>query len=365
MNHPIEVLKHELGDADNAAPVRQRARLLASQAPVRRRPRWLLVPALVPVALALALVLWPAPRLALEVGRPLSAEESPTEFSFPDGSRLTLAPETRAHLEAFDEAHADIAIDSGRVTAEVRKGTHRVWRYHAGPFTITVVGTVLSVGWAPERAEVEVAVSEGRVSVTGPGLDTPLFVGPGESLRRVLTPVRTTPPLETTPTLKAPRIVPPPSTTRRSWQDALQQGHWREALELAEAAGVLTDSRTLSSDELLELADAARLESRLELALWLLGDRLERGGAGEAHAAFMRGQLLAEHQRLRPALDDFERSLAVEPRGPFAQNALGRTINVNLELGEVARAGCGPAVPDRVPAWPLGARSLHASSVVR
>ncbi len=374
MSHPIEALRpRRTYEHDPAAVQRQRARFLASVdgAPSRRRP-WLLVPALVPIALTIAVALWPARRHAdprqplAEVGRPIHSTLTPTELSFPDGSKVTLAPETRAHLEAFDQSQAVMVIDSGSLTIHVQKGTPRTWRYRAGPFTVAVVGTVLSVAWRPERSEVEVAVSEGRVSVTGPGLETPLFIGAGESLRRVLTssgpaPAEARPPAFPAPG-RATHATPAPRAPLPSWRTALSQGRWGEALDLAKAAGVLEATDGVHSDELLALADAARLDAREELALRLLADALDRGGALEAQAAFVRGQLHAEHRRQREALDDFERSLRVEPRGPSAQSALGRSIDLLLDLGETSRAR--DAAKRYLAEYPSGPWSTVANHVV-
>jgi hypothetical protein len=87
-----------------------------------------------------------------------------------------------------------------------------------------------------------------------------------------------------------------------------------------------------SDDDALALADAARLERRVEVARVLLMAVLARGGRDAAEAAFLLGRLSADAQDAGAARAFFERSLALSATGPFSEQARGRLLEALLEL---------------------------------
>lgn len=259
-------------------------------------------------------------------------------------------------LEAVDSSQVELVLERGHLDAQVTKGTGRTWRYHAGPWTIRVVGTKLSIDWAPGREVVDVAVTEGAVEVSGPW-GAPVLVRAGESLQRATHPApHVEPPEEPAPPQQAasgveapprPRALPPPLlppeveplevvSARPSWQELLARGQRSEALEEASLSGAFAGP--LEDPEALALADAARHERRGDVARLLLARVLERNGANAAEAAFLLGRLELDAHRAEVAQGLFSRSVSLAPEGPFAEQSRGRLLEVLLESKDLPAA---------------------------
>jgi len=348
--------RRALGEGPSAARRGlQRARLLRGGEKPSRVVRPLVFGALVASVVVVA-VLWPRPRVeAVALGR-VEAVGGTRALEFSEGSQLTLQSGTAIRLEAFDATRAEILLERGHLEAHVTKGTARTWRYHAGPWTIRVVGTRLSIDWVPEREAVDVSVSEGVVEVSGP-TGAPVLVRAGQSLQRAPvprqavivapTPVepvvveevrpRTSPPRALPPS--EPVVVPPPlveAVAPPSWQQLLATGKRAEALELASARGVFAEA--LGDADALLLADAARLERRGDLSRVLLAGVLERSGPNAAEAAFLLGRLELDDHRPEAGRRFFSRAVALAPDGPFAEQARGRLLEALLELQDLPAA---------------------------
>lgn len=372
----------------------QRARVLSDWERRRgRRPLRALGWGLGVAAAAAALLVFFLPRPVVRdddgpiaVGAPLLAS-APRVLRFSEGSQVTLAPATRAHLDTVNERQVDLVLEEGLLEASVAKGTGRTWRYRAGPWTVRVVGTRLTIRWTPASAAVEVSVSEGAVEVSGPGLASPVLVRAGQRLTRA-----TPPPLpeeELQVEMDAPVVAaasredagddgagPPRGPTpaplprqrrvdcaggdcaRREaeqgeapWRPLLATGRRREAL--AAAAGALSTPGALAEADALALGDAARLERDLPLARRLFGALLAREGGATvspelgAEAAFLLGRLETDARQLPAAVAAFRRSLALAPSGSSSEQARGRLLEALLELDD----GAGAAA--------IAAESLH------
>lgn len=338
----------------------QRVRLLREARPPARQ-RWVLIAlATMAVITVAAFVLRPKQTAwvtergsSVTVGSLIVAETS-RELEFSDGSNVTLAGGSRLLVEAVDAQHVEVRLEEGHLEAHVTKGTGRTWRYRAGPWTVLVVGTRLAITWTPSRETLEVSVSEGAVEVSGPS-GAPVRVRAGESILRsppaplpprveepVIAPPQEPPqkkkpaaveaPVEVRPEPPPPTEPPPPVT----WRELLAQGQRAQALEDATAHGVFAGA--LDDSDALVLADAARLERRVDLAQVLLARVLERGGPNAAEASFLLGRFELEAHRARAAQEFFSRSLSLAPRGAFAEQSRGRLLEVLLELNDVPAA---------------------------
>lgn len=350
--------RRALGEGPSAARRGlQRARLLRG---IERSRKPLLGFAAVVAAVLAAVVWWPRASEPVRdaqgpvaLGR-VEAAEASRSLSFSEGSEVTLQSGTAISLDVLDDARVEIRLERGHLDAHVMKGTARTWRYHAGPWTVRVVGTRLSINWLPEREVIDVSVSEGVVEVSG-ATGTPVLVRAGQSLQRsppqrevVVMPAApaqvveevklpSSPPrrpLAPQPVVTAPvvveEVVPP------SWQQLLARGKRAEALETASARGVFAEA--LADADALLLADAARLERRGDLSRVLLAGVLERNGPNAAEAAFLLGRLELDDHRAEAGRRFFSRSVALAPEGAFAEQARGRLLETLLELQDLPAA---------------------------
>lgn len=354
----FDAARKALGDGPGPAKrAMQRARLLRGVPPVpsRRVTRWALAGSAVLVAGVVFVLVRTGDRV--QPGTQLTAGRSARVLRFAQGSVVTLGPGSSAHVNRLDAREVELVLASGRVDAEVTKGTGRTWRYHAGPWAVRVVGTTLHVQWEPARQALEVGVTEGAVEVSREG-QPPVMVRAGELLRRepeAGARAPATPVVEVVPGAPVPVLVPPRSPEPEpepgprsqpvvegprapSWRELLGSGRRREAIERAEADDVLGQLNLLGDDEALLLADAARLEQRVGAARKLLGLVLLRLGPDAAEAAFLLGRLDADAHAPDTARRYFTQAVALAPAGPFAEQSRGRLLEALLDLQDVAGA---------------------------
>ncbi|MDP1821696.1 MAG: FecR domain-containing protein [Archangium sp.] len=362
---PFDPARRSLGNGpSDGRRSLQRVRLLRGQP--RPSARKVAVPlGLGALALAGALgfvLLRPAAVLVRDGAGPIEpgtllVADGPRELAFSDGSQVLLQGGSAARLEAVDPDRVELVLERGHLEAHVMKGTGRTWRYRAGPWAVRVVGTRLSIDWRPERAAVEVSVTEGAVEVSGPRGAT-VLVRAGESLQRSLQ--ASAAPQPEAPTLvgepqaapddlrreaprgprrdpaPAPPPVPEAREARASWKELLARGLRAQALEEANAQGVFAAS--LEDADALTLADAARLERRSDLAQLLLARVVERAGPDAPEAAFLLGRLELDAHRVEVAQDLFHRSVELAPEGPFAEQARGRLLELLLDKRDLPAA---------------------------
>src|SRR5207302_10985583 len=113
------------------------------------------------------------------------------------------------------------------------------------------------------------------------------------------------------------------------WRKQAEAGHNARAVQLVEEQGVPGAIADASSDDLMLLADAARLTKRVDLGRTVLQALRERFPAsGEAaEAAFRLGRLEFDAHRFAEAGAWFDAYVHEAPQGPFAVDALGRRLD--------------------------------------
>lgn len=306
--------------------------------------------------------------LVLEGGYLRAASASGMKLVFDEGSQLALAPEARARLRSLDQAGARVAIEQGSARFQVVPGAGRRWWVEAGPFLVTVTGTVFTVAWDPADERLELRLHHGRVVVSGPmsGGDIALRAGqrlvvnlpkaetsiledvaddepsePGLAPREEERPApRPLPREKATTSAAAPAAANGPKHERR-WVAALAGGRWDRILEDVERAGIEATLAEASSEDLLALADAARYRRRLELArAALLAERRRFPGSPRSlDALFLLGRVEESGERgAARAIGWYDEYLARAPMGPYAAEALGRKMTLTHELEGPARA---------------------------
>jgi ferric-dicitrate binding protein FerR (iron transport regulator) len=167
---------------------------LSGTAPPRVVWRFALVPAL---ALLGALLIWVGPwrskaqPLTFEVGENkgqpgqllIAPEGAGVPLRFSDGSVLELNPEARSRVLEVEHNGARVELERGSVRASVVHRADTAWAVLAGPFKVAVTGTQFVTRWDPQTRELEVAVQEGSVLVSGGSLRAAERVTHGKTLR--------------------------------------------------------------------------------------------------------------------------------------------------------------------------------------
>jgi hypothetical protein len=315
---------------------------------------------------------------------------APLPIRFSDGSALRLSPGGRARVAAVEAEGAEVALERGELDLSVvhRAGTR--WRVHVGPFLVRVVGTRFSTSWDPVSERFSVALREGAITVSGPVVGESRVVKAGERITvstatntldvgsieephaavapapsasasadvpaaaaeagaPALNPedlpdaaVDDAPRAHTSPAKSAsvarrdapPRAAQvPPASAPRTWQAFAADGDYRRALAEADNNGFNDLCESSSSADLLTLSDAARLGGHPggAAAPLLALRRRFPGTADAAVAAFHLGRLAKSYTDARRW---FERYLAEQPNGQFADEAAGRLLEITDRGGD-------------------------------
>ena len=297
------------------------------------------------------------------------------ELRFGDGTVIQLlGRQTRGRLGTIDGHGAHVAIEHGTAHVNVVHKPHARWLIDAGPYQITVHGTVFTASWDESQQRLDVNMERGLVSVSGPMTNGPIAVRGGQGLtvrmKRSQVLLRdlaeedaadldaATAPEElgapaittTTTTTTAPPVrtrvasVQPksnrPQRAGRSWTAALSAGDFDAILEDAERdIGHVLASR--GTEDLAALADAARYRRHDDVARRALLAQRRRfaGSPRAADAAFFLGRLDENGGRgPGPALAWYERYLDEAPSGSYVAEAMGRKMMAVEDLHGAAAA---------------------------
>jgi TolA-binding protein len=282
------------------------------------------------------------------------SEELPLTFS--EGSRVVMAAGSRGRVEELRHAGASFLLERGHVSARVTHRSSTDWRFLAGPFEVRVTGTAFHVDWDPARERFAVGVDEGSVAVRGPTLGEggePQAVGSGVELVVDL-PSRTTrigPAERAAPVdqdaaspavhddeaggAAASRAGPTRSahpTSTPSWTKLEEKGDYDGAYAAALGAGLGSVLRAASADELLRLAQVARLSGHRDTERDALVTCRRRypGTERSSVAAYELGRSSSPSE----ASSWFETYLGEQPNGALAREAAGRLVEARAAAGD-------------------------------
>jgi len=312
--------------------------------------------------------------------------DRPKTLSFSDGSRVMLQAGTQARVASSNEHGARVVLERGTLRADVVPRRNNEWFVVGGPFAIRVTGTSFDAAWDPEHATLRVAMYTGHVVVNSECLSDDRTLAAGESATlscatdrpaEVSTPSERPQPrvAEVNATPSAVSLAPPPirgvapeasgsSAPIISWRELARHGSYKQALASAEAAGFDQLCETLPVLELFELATATRLAGNGARATqaYLAIRRRFPGTDSAASAAFHLGQLAFDGSS---AFDEAHRwfglYLAERPAGTLAAEALGRTMEAEQRLGDLAAARNTAAL--YLNRYPTGAHARLAESL--
>ena len=270
---------------------------------------------------------------------------------------------------------AHVAIENGSAHVSVVHKPQARWLIDAGPYLITVHGTVFSASWDESQQRLDVKMERGLVSVAGPVTNGPIAVRAGQALtvklKRSQVLLRDLDRDEVVADVDADadpmrrdRARPaedggarrrrrPRADARagrgegarasarpKTWTAALSAGDFDTILDEAERdiGHVLA---TRGTEDLAALADAARYRRHDDVARRALLAQRRRfaGSPRAADAAFFLGRLDENGGRGHgPALAWYERYLDEAPRGSYVAEALGRKMIAVEELHGAAAA---------------------------
>ena len=340
-----------------------------------------------------------------QVGEPIESAARVERLTFSDGSSVVVAPEGRVRIVAIEKRGANVLLERGTIDVNVVHRDDTQWAIAAGPFAVHVTGTAFDAHWDPRTEHLTVRMREGRVVVDGPCVSSmtlrageshdwncptltaqaPLPVAPpagSDAIRNANVPLVDRQPAEpvasgpiasaeSQPLLRAVPSASQASTVTSSaaegddlpsdWKREATAGHYAAAWQVAVASGQLTKMHPV--DELLTLADVARLSRHSSEAASLYRALRNRfpGTSQASVAAFQLGRLVSGGHS-GEGRSWFERTLAEQPHGPFAQEALGRLVELDIAAGDRARAA------DRarlyLSQFPTGPHAAFARSVL-
>lgn len=290
-----------------------------------------------------------------------------SEIALDDGSHLFVERDASLIAEV-NTAHAfGLTLNAGTVTFEVKPGGPRAWTIDAGFARVFVLGTRFRVTREPRRVRVEVErgtvlvtshlVSEGERTLTA-GQSVEIFDNENhpdfadrnsaqQGKMEVVAPVRTEPvkaqafaqssvpsPLRSAPKVETPAIA-------TSWRSLAANGDHVGAYKTVEHDIATETLRATSVEDLLQLADVARLSGHSQEAVAplerLLATHSEDPRASTA--AFTLGKILLDSlgspQRAASA---FERAVLLGPPGALREDAFARRVEAYAKSGDVESA---------------------------
>jgi hypothetical protein len=360
-----------LGDGPSAQRrLAQRERLVHAAAEPTRTPRrwWLLAVAATAIAAVTVALALPEPssdlapdEIAEADGRWLQApDDGALQIDLAEGTWVRVVEGARARVATTANDRGRISLESGRIEVEVEPGAQRTWTVEAGPYEVEVVGTLFAVEWDPSHAGVEVEVVRGKVVVRGESFGAEsIAVEAGHRLRAdherrtvMLAPLAEEqadetppPPEEDAPEIDTPQAEPAsprrPKRAAPTWRSEADAQNYAAALELARAKGIDALLTQLPAEDLLLLAETARLGRDRTLARRTYERVRTRFAASTqaSRAAFQLGRLAADGAgKHAEAARWFDAYLRESPNGAFAREARGRLVQSLDRAGEKAKA---------------------------
>lgn len=315
-------------------------------------------------------------------------------LSFSDGSRVQLHVGAQARVVSSNEHGARVVIERGNVRADVVPRKSNDWSLFGGPFEIHVTGTSFDSGWDPQRQQLFVKMHEGHVLISAECLSGPRALSAGQSGTFSCASEASAPPVqEPVPAVQAPPAPMPvplpmpvpalavsahsglrPSTSAvSSVAPPARPPSWRELSALADYSGAFAAAehegferlcQTLSTAELLELANMTRLAGHAERANAGYAAVRARfaGSESAANAAFHLGQLAFDGAHDYRAARRFFAAYLAECRNcALAPEALGRRMEAEQRQGELELARASARL--YLERYPNGAHARLAESL--
>jgi len=322
----------------------------------------------------------------------LDASQGPVAMKFAEGSLIELDAGSRGRLTELGADGLSLSIEAGHLTAQITPGGPYRWLVHAGPHVVRVVGTAFSVDWQPENAALVVAVTRGKVEVSGgesgssvkqlvagetlrvtgaeaaPGANGLRAPSLGSGARHARSALVAAPAIPDVLPGPEPRSAQPKSSAAPTgagvWKGLAEKGEYRQAYAAAEGEGIERLAAGSAASDLLLLADAARLSGAPDAARQVLLVLRSRFPAhpNASVAGFVLGRLAYEQNNDREAVRWLRGYLAGGASGPLAEGARSRLLVALKRLGDIPAAKA--AATDYLQHHPRGRNAASARAVL-
>lgn len=247
-----------------------------------------------------------------------TAPSDASRWSLTDGSQILIdGPSTVIQKTLDSRTEVAFELTAGGAQFDVARRAERIFRVHAGPITVQVLGTKFAVQRREARSSV--SVERGRVLVSWVGGSRELAAG-------------------------EMGIFPPPSPTAlAASEDRSEAASRRVEAKAAPSASPREDEleRATGPSALFARADRARADGQPERALAPLRALTEQypSDPRAPMAAFTRGRLLLESLgRPREAASAFAQARRLGARGTLAEDALAREVDALRATGDLRSA---------------------------
>ena len=342
LSHEVQRLREHI--APRWTPERERrVQAAAMRKLTGRRQPWVLVTvATAAVAIALASFNWVRSSEAPRAAVPATAPAVNTLLKLTDGSDVTSkSSDARIEPVTVTPTEVTLRLESGTARFSVTPDPSRTFRVLAGDVTVTVLGTVFTVGY--EAKNVRVQVERGRVRVNGPDGERTLELDQSTSMpaHRPVSPAAAVPAPDE-PTIDLDKEEPSPSSVVRggpSWRALARDGDYQAALTRLKLEGA--ESVRDVPEDLLLAADVARLGGQPDRAVGPLS-RIISAHASDSRAplaAFTLGRtLLDQLGRPRQAAKAFATAQRLDTTGSLSEDALAREVECWSRAGETEQA---------------------------
>jgi len=314
---------------------------------------------------------------------------------FNEGTEFALRPGSRGRLRRIAADGAELLIEDGAASFRVTPSRERRWAVEAGPFRVTVKGTVFSVSWDRATERFELTLRHGRVVVSGPVVGDGVSVQAGQrlvvSLPRQEIGITPAPAEESASAPLSPAVALADDASRsrapvikhqaarpdvaaasanrsasRSWAALLSSGEWDRILANVDQDGVDATLEGARSEDLFALADAARYRRRIDLARAALLAQRRRfpSSPRSLDAVFLLGRVeeLRTDGRVQ-AIRLYDEYLVRAPKGAYAAEALGRKLILTNESDGAATAR--PIAVEYLRRFPEGSYAASARALMR
>lgn len=275
-------------------------------------------------------------------GQWIRTKQSGLPIRFEDGSRFSLSANASARMVRADKKIVRLDLASGKVECRVNRKTGATWQVAAGPYTITVTGTVFDAIWNASDAILNVAVTRGSVLVTGADLsEHGVRLAVGDRLhvdgeRAVIS--QNTDEDDVSEDDESTSDNPPP-TMYELEPDNVESPTAIQPRPVRAKAGL--EMKTMGLRDLWKAANKARYSrdaSTAESMLASLRKRFPKSREADA-SVFLMGRIRLELQGdPLGAVNWFKQYLKDTPNGPLAEEALGRIVDAYKRAGKPAQA---------------------------
>ena len=347
-------LKDHLCDPVDEAALHRIAEKIDSRTRGRKRRQFLPLVLIGATAAVAVIVVATAHRhhdagpLLLADGRELVTVDSggaPSEIALSDGSHIRLLPGARMEPLASTGATFSTIVAQGRADFDVRPGGPRHWTIECGLATVEVVGTEFSCERGPGRLRVE--VRHGVVLVHGERVPERVRrLSAGESLdireetdRSMAMVGNALDPAAATVEMANREDSQPRAhgSVARPWRDLARRGRHEDAYAALGPEGLRHESKRLGVNDLLALADVARLSGHPAEAVMPL-ERILGDFANDAQAplaAFALGRLEMDSLgHAQAAASAFRKALALGIPRSLREDVRARLVEAYARSGD-------------------------------